>query len=110
MRVGFAITGRRRVEPCTVASRRAIAYRPRRRVMTSRSPSEAGSNPLEAARRLAPELRASAAVTEQERRLPAHLVAALTDAGIFRMCVPRALGGGEVDPATLVETLAVLAE
>lgn len=65
--------------------------------------------PLEAARRLAPRLRASAERTEQERRLPDDLVAALAGAGIFRMCVPRALGGSEVDPATLVETLETLA-
>ncbi len=78
--------------------------------MASRPASEAAPRPLEAARRLAPTLRAAAVLTEQERRLPDHLIAALTEAGIFRMCVPRALGGGEVDPTTLVETLATLAE
>jgi alkylation response protein AidB-like acyl-CoA dehydrogenase len=79
-------------------------------VTTSHSPEGAAFSPLEAARRLAPDLRAAAMRTEEERRLSAPLVAALTEAGIFRMCVPRALGGGEVDPATLVETLAALAE
>ena len=70
----------------------------------------AAAPPLEAARRLVSVLRAAAERTEQERRLPDDLVAALTEAGIFRMCVPRALGGGESDPATLVETIATLAQ
>jgi alkylation response protein AidB-like acyl-CoA dehydrogenase len=69
----------------------------------------AGS-PVEAARALGPAVRAAAARVEQDRRLPPELVAALAEAGLFRLCVPRALGGLEADPGTLVETLATLAE
>jgi alkylation response protein AidB-like acyl-CoA dehydrogenase len=64
---------------------------------------------LDAATALAPAVREAADRIEQDRRLPAELVRAFTEAGVFRLCVPRALGGLEVDPATLIragETLA----
>jgi alkylation response protein AidB-like acyl-CoA dehydrogenase len=48
---------------------------------------------------------ARAADTEAQRRLPADLAAELAEAGCFRMLVPRALGGAEVDVATLFATL-----
>jgi len=70
---------------------------------------EPSSSPVDAARRLAPEVRARADEIEQARRLPADLVAALARAGLFRMLVPRALGGGEVDPATMVHTIELIA-
>lgn len=54
------------------------------------------------AARLAPE-------TERARRLPDELVAAMTDAGIFRMLVPQAAGGLERHPDELVRTVAELA-
>jgi alkylation response protein AidB-like acyl-CoA dehydrogenase len=65
-------------------------------------------NPLAAARELAPRIAAAGDQIERERRLPAELVAAMAEAGIFRMLVPRSLGGGEVDVATfsrVVETI-----
>jgi alkylation response protein AidB-like acyl-CoA dehydrogenase len=48
---------------------------------------------------------ARAADTEQQRRLPADLAAELAEAGLFRMLVPKSLGGAEVDVATLFTTL-----
>ncbi len=66
-------------------------------------------SPLEAAVALAPRIRAAAAETERQRRLSPGLVHALAAAGVFRMCVPRALGGGEVDPATMIETIETIA-
>jgi indole-3-acetate monooxygenase len=50
-----------------------------------------------------------AAQAERERRLPEELVAEMADAGVFRMCVPRAAGGLEEHPAVLVETVEALA-
>ena len=65
----------------------------------------AGDAPLDAARALAPRLRAAAPDTERARRLPPDLVAAMAEAGLFRLCVPAAVGGGEVDATTLVAVL-----
>ncbi len=48
---------------------------------------------------------ARAADTEQQRRLPADLAAELAQAGLFRMLVPKSLGGAETDVATLFNTL-----
>ncbi len=59
---------------------------------------------------LAPSVRARADETERDRRLPPDLVAALAETGVFRACVPRSVGGGEVDPALLVRALELLAE
>lgn len=51
---------------------------------------------------------ARAADTEAQRRLPADLAAELAAAGLFRQLVPRALGGAEVDVATLFANLEAL--
>jgi alkylation response protein AidB-like acyl-CoA dehydrogenase len=61
-----------------------------------------GDDILVAARALAPQIRAAAEEIERERRLPLPLVQAMTEAGIFRMPMPRAWGGPEVDPLTQV--------
>jgi alkylation response protein AidB-like acyl-CoA dehydrogenase len=46
---------------------------------------------------------------ERERRLPAATVAALVEADLMRMCVPRRYGGPEVDPVSMCEAIAHLA-
>jgi alkylation response protein AidB-like acyl-CoA dehydrogenase len=70
---------------------------------------ERGAAPLAAATALVPRIRALADETERARRLPEELVHALTAARIFRLCVPRSLGGLEVDPATMVRVLEAIA-
>jgi indole-3-acetate monooxygenase len=60
---------------------------------------------LDAARALAPQIRTCRDEIERERRLPASLVGAIAEAGLFRMWVPRSLGGGEVEPETLIEVV-----
>jgi alkylation response protein AidB-like acyl-CoA dehydrogenase len=64
---------------------------------------------VDAATALAPGIRAAADRIERDRRIPAELVRALADAGIFRLCVPRALGGVEADPATMIRAIETLA-
>jgi alkylation response protein AidB-like acyl-CoA dehydrogenase len=61
--------------------------------------------PHDAARALTEAISGYADQTQRERRLPAPLVATLAEAGLFRLCVPRALGGGEVDVASMVRTI-----
>jgi alkylation response protein AidB-like acyl-CoA dehydrogenase len=68
----------------------------------------ADTTPLERAQRLAPQIAASADEIERGRRLPAALVAALHEAGMFRLLLPRALGGAELDPATFVRVTEAL--
>jgi len=62
------------------------------------------------ARGLVEPLRAHSDEIEQGRRLPVEVAQQLAEAGMFRMLVPASLGGGEVTPATMVRTLATLAE
>jgi alkylation response protein AidB-like acyl-CoA dehydrogenase len=74
-------------------------------------PTQATSHPLvEAARALVPTIRASAERIEREGRLPPEIVSALSEAGVFRMLVPRSLGGGEVDPIVQMDVLEALSE
>jgi alkylation response protein AidB-like acyl-CoA dehydrogenase len=50
-----------------------------------------------------------AAEIEAARRLPAEVVRALVDAGIFKLVLPRALGGGEASAATLLACIETIA-
>jgi len=61
--------------------------------------------PLASAAALAPDIRARAEAIERGRRLPADLAAQLAAAGLFRMLVPRSLGGLELAPAPMLATL-----
>ena len=64
---------------------------------------------LGAVHTLEPLIRAHADETERQRRLSPPVVAALAEAGIFRMYTPRALGGLEVDPLTVFHVLEAIA-
>jgi len=63
------------------------------------------ASPLDAARKLAPLIRSSADEIDAARELPRPLFEALADAGLFHLAVPRAIGGGECDFPTYVETI-----
>src|SRR5438128_6016574 len=61
--------------------------------------------PLEAARKLAPQIRASADEIDRLRELPRALFEAIADAGLFHLAGPRAIGGGEIDLPTYVQVI-----
>src|SRR6266404_7611414 len=60
---------------------------------------------IEAAKGLAPQIQASADEIERSRRIPLPLVHAMAQAGLFRLWIPRSLGGEETDPMTLVRVV-----
>ncbi|HKA45638.1 MAG TPA: acyl-CoA dehydrogenase family protein, partial [Burkholderiales bacterium] len=60
---------------------------------------------LEAARQLAPMVRENAEQTDAARELPKPVFHALADAGLYLMCVPRAVGGLETDFPTYVQVI-----
>ena len=60
---------------------------------------------VDAAVSLAPQIRALAGEIDQFRRLPPSLVDAITRAGLFRLLLPRSLGGHETDPMTFVRVV-----
>jgi alkylation response protein AidB-like acyl-CoA dehydrogenase len=63
------------------------------------------TEPLDAARALAPRVRACAEEIESARELPRALFEALADAGLFHLLVPRSLGGRELDPPTYIRVI-----
>lgn len=60
---------------------------------------------IEAAKALRPEICASADEIETTRRLPELLVTAMAQTGLFRLWIPRSLGGEETDPITLIQVV-----
>jgi alkylation response protein AidB-like acyl-CoA dehydrogenase len=64
---------------------------------------------VERARGLATQIAACADEIERLRRLPVALVDALHEAGLFRLLLPGALGGAELDPPTFVQVTEALA-
>ena len=47
---------------------------------------------------------------EEARRFPADLARTMAEAGLFRMAVPRSLGGLEVEAATLLRAIELVGE
>src|SRR5712691_6939369 len=83
--------------------------------MTSRDPDGTGSagpaiDYVERAQKLAPQIEVWADQAEADRRLPEPLLAALFDSGLFRLLLPRSLGGAEVDPVTFVHVMEEVAK
>jgi alkylation response protein AidB-like acyl-CoA dehydrogenase len=52
---------------------------------------------LDAVREIAPKIRAARDEIEEGRRLPLHIVEEMQRAGVFRMAMPRAWGGSELN-------------
>jgi len=65
---------------------------------------------LERARELGPDLEAAADEIERRRELPEPIVEALIDRGLFRLLLPRLLGGAELPPAAYVQVIEEVAK
>jgi indole-3-acetate monooxygenase len=63
------------------------------------------ADPLARARELGPAIRDAADTIERTRRIPEPLLSRLHDARLFRMLLPRSVGGDEVDPVTYVKAV-----
>ncbi len=74
------------------------------------APSTTPTAPLQAARELAPWIREVADEIDFQRELPTELANAIADAGLFRMLVPKSLGGGELDPSTHIQVIEEIAK
>ncbi len=62
-------------------------------------------SPLDAAQKLAPQIRSCADEIEAARELPRPLFEALADAGLFHLALPRALGCPELDLPTYIQVI-----
>lgn len=71
---------------------------------------EAFADPVRRARRLRPLIEAAAPAIERERALPSDLLAALHDARLFRMLLPRSVDGDETDPISFVAAVEEIAK
>jgi len=65
---------------------------------------------VQRARELAPELAAAADEIERRRELPEPVVDALVERGLFRLLLPRSLGGAELLPADFVPVIEEIAK
>jgi len=68
-------------------------------------PSYAREDLLAAVQKLAPAIRAASDEIERARTLPESIVQGLADAGLYRMFLPRSLGGGQIDPLTYFDVV-----
>jgi alkylation response protein AidB-like acyl-CoA dehydrogenase len=81
--------------------------------LTSRDPQSAKasvSDYIQRARELGPELDAAAEEIERRRELPEPIVEALIERGLFRLLLPRSLGGAELPPAVYVQVIEEVAK
>jgi indole-3-acetate monooxygenase len=74
-------------------------------VTTGASGQRGAADPLASARALAPELRARAAEGDTAHRMPTDLLARVEAADLFRLLLPRSLGGQEIDLPRFVDVI-----
>ena len=68
------------------------------------------TSPVSRARALAPAILAAADELERTRRIPEKLLAALHEARLFRLLLPRSVGGEEVTPGTYLAAIEAVAK
>jgi alkylation response protein AidB-like acyl-CoA dehydrogenase len=64
-----------------------------------------GRSPLEEVKKLVPQIRACADEIDRERELPKALAETLADAGMFKLALPRSLGGAELDLPAYIQVI-----
>ena len=74
------------------------------------SASSSGLDYIERAKAIGPELEAAAEEIERRRELPDPIVEALVERGLFRLLLPRSLGGAELSPAVYVQVIEEIAK
>lgn len=74
------------------------------------TPAEVQRDWISRARTLRPILEAAALRIEQSKTIPPDALEALHNAGMFRMVLPRSIGGAELDLATYAQVVAIIAE
>lgn len=74
-----------------------------------REASALGRDYLGRVQALTPLIESSRDEIERERRLPPPLIAAMLEADLFRMLLPRPFGGAEVDPPSFVRVVEAVA-
>ena len=70
-----------------------------------RTSSDQRRRPVSAVGSLTQMIRQECADVDRTREIPAAVVDALRDAGVFRMLAPRALGGAETDPLSFLRVV-----
>ena len=65
---------------------------------------------IDTARRLAELVAANADAVNEQRQIPAHVANAVADAGFFRLLMPRALGGAQLDHPDFLRIVRIFAE
>jgi indole-3-acetate monooxygenase len=68
------------------------------------------ADPVQRARQLRPLIEEAARAIERDCALPPELLAALHDAGLFRLLLPRSCGGEEVEPRVFVAAVEEVAK
>lgn len=76
--------------------------------MLSRN-SDGGADLIERARALAPLIAGAADRIERDRKIPEDVLAAMHEARLFRMLIPRSCDGEEVEPATFFHVMEAIA-
>src|SRR5580704_1936588 len=64
---------------------------------------------IERARELVPMLREASDEIEKNRQTSEPVIEAMVERGIFKMLLPKSIGGGEIDPLTYTAVLEILA-
>src|ERR1700676_715213 len=77
----------------------------------ARLPADVDAQPVvQAAKAMQPTLRKYREEIEREQRMPPALAGEIREAGFYRLLIPRAYGGLEVDPLTFLRVGELLAE